>query len=69
LNKRFEETGTVAKLSKSGRPKTALTDENLQTVAEALVVSLRKSTRDASGKFQIAKSGVQRILRNIILKP
>jgi transposase len=67
LNKRIEETGTVDDLPRSGRPKTALTDENLQIVAEALVFSPHKLIREASVEFDITSSW-QRSLKKLKLK-
>ena len=42
LNKRFEQTGMVAELPRSGRPKTVTTEENLNIVAQCFVQSPKK---------------------------
>jgi hypothetical protein len=62
VNIRSEQTGSVSGLRTSGRPRTAVTDENLQTVAEALVASSVKSTRRAPSELGIAGTSLQRIL-------
>jgi hypothetical protein len=43
LNQRFQSHGSVLDLPRSGRPRTSLTEENLTTVAQALVQSPKKS--------------------------
>ncbi|XP_023211855.1 BEACH domain-containing protein lvsF-like isoform X1 [Centruroides sculpturatus] len=62
LNKRFEETGAVVDLPRSGRPRTAVTDDNVRKVAEAFLANPGKSIRKASAEFGIARSSYQRIL-------
>jgi hypothetical protein len=48
LNQRFQRHGSVHDLQKSGRPRTSLTEENLTTVAQALVQSPKKSIQKTS---------------------
>jgi hypothetical protein len=47
LNKRFEQTRSVADLPRSGRPKSVTMEENLNIVAQSFVQSSTKSTRKA----------------------
>jgi hypothetical protein len=54
LHKSFEQTWSVSDLSRSEQPRTAVTDENLQTIAEAFVASPVKSKRRASTELGIA---------------
>lgn len=69
LNKRFEITGSVADLPRSGRPKSVTTEENLETVAQSLVQSPTKSTRRASSELGISRTSVRRMLKTVGLKP
>ncbi|XP_067143011.1 uncharacterized protein [Centruroides vittatus] len=65
LNKRFEETGAVVDLPRSGRPRTAVTDDNVRRVAKALDASPGKSTRKALAEFGITRTSYQRILKKL----
>jgi transposase len=53
LNKRFEQTGSVADRPRSGRPKSVTTGENLNIVKQSFVQSPTKSTRNASSEHDI----------------
>ncbi|KAG8304064.1 hypothetical protein J6590_103137, partial [Homalodisca vitripennis] len=48
LNLRFEETGSVAELPLSGRPRSVTAEENLNVLAQCFVQSPTKSQRKAS---------------------
>jgi hypothetical protein len=47
LNTRFEDTSSVADLSRSGRPRSARSEENLQTAEQAFIHSPNKCIRRA----------------------
>lgn len=69
LNKRFEETGSVADLQRSGRPKSVTTEQNLTTVAQSFVQSPSKSTRRASSELGISRTSLRRMMKSVGLKP
>jgi hypothetical protein len=52
----------------SGRPRTSLIEENLTTVAQALVQSPKKSIRKTSVEFIIPPTSVCRIVKALKLK-
>jgi hypothetical protein len=54
LNKRFEQTGTVADLTRNGRPRSVMSEENLQIVVQALIWSHSKSVRRTSRELGIS---------------
>jgi transposase len=56
LNKRFEQTGSVADRPRSGRPKSVITEENINIVAQSFVQSTTKSTRKASSEHDILRT-------------
>jgi hypothetical protein len=65
FNTRFEETGSVADSPRSGRPRSARSEENLQTVAQAFVHSPNKSIRTASRELEITRSSLHLMLRTL----
>jgi hypothetical protein len=65
LHKRFEQTWSISDLQRSGQPRTAVTDENLQTIAEAFVTSPVKSKRRDSAELGIAWRSLQQILESL----
>jgi transposase len=68
-NTRFEETGSVADLPRSGRPRSARSKENLQTVVQAFVQSPSKSIRRASRELEISRSSLHLMLHTLQFKP
>jgi hypothetical protein len=68
LNQQFQRHGSVQDLSRSGRPRSSLTEENLTTVAQALVQSPKKSIRKTSAEFMIPPISVYRIVEALKLK-
>jgi hypothetical protein len=68
LNQRFQLHGSVHDLSRSGRPRTSLTEENLITVVQALVQSPKKSIRKTYTEFIIPPTSVYRIVKALKLK-
>ncbi len=62
LNNKFDETGTVADLPRTGRALSASTVENSDRVISAFVASPIKSVRRASLQLGISKSTVSRVL-------
>jgi hypothetical protein len=68
LNQRFQRHGSVHDLPRSGRPLTSLSEENLTTVAQALVRSPKKSIRKTSAEYIIPPTRVCRIMKALKLK-
>ena len=48
IRDKFDTTGSILNIHKTGRPKTVCTEENKELVAEAYDLSPKKSTRRAS---------------------
>jgi hypothetical protein len=65
LNKRSEQTGSVADLPRSGRPKSVTMEGNLNIVTQSFVQSPTKSTRKASSEHDILRTRNRREKRNI----
>uniref|UniRef100_A0A1B6GN10 DUF4817 domain-containing protein n=1 Tax=Cuerna arida TaxID=1464854 RepID=A0A1B6GN10_9HEMI len=68
LNARFEETGSVAELSRSGRPVSVTTEENLNVVAQCFVQSPTKSQRKAYKEYGLPRTSLQRMQKTLKLK-
>ena len=68
LNKKFEQTGSVVDLPRSGRPKSVTNKRNLQAVADAMGVNPKKSMRTVSKEIGISKSSMLRIIKELNLK-
>jgi hypothetical protein len=70
LNKKFEQTGSVNDLPRSGRPRSVRTLENMEIIAETFVKSPKKSARKASNELDISDRSLRRILHSDLkLKP
>ena len=69
IRNKFESTGSVVNLPKSGRPKTSMTEENEIRVALTFVNSPRKSTRRASMELSIPRTSLRRLMGKLRLKP
>jgi hypothetical protein len=67
-NQQSQRHGSVYDLQKSGRPRTSLTEENLTTVAQALVQSPKKSVRKTPAEFIIPPTSVYRTVKALKLK-
>lgn len=67
IRNKFESSGSVINLPKSGRPKTSMTEENEIRVALTFVNSPRKSTRCASMELSIPRTSLRRLM--LKLKP
>jgi len=61
LNKKFDETGSVADLTRSGRPKTSRTEETIALVQNAIRDDPTKSIRILSNELGLNKASVHRI--------
>jgi hypothetical protein len=59
----FQRHESVLDLPRSVRPRTLLTEENLTTVAQALVQSPKKSIRKTSAEFIIPPTSVYQIVK------
>ncbi|XP_076322201.1 uncharacterized protein LOC143231570 isoform X1 [Tachypleus tridentatus] len=69
IRDKFNATGSILNTAKTGRPKTACTENNKQRVADAFVQSPNKSTRRASMELNIPQTSIRRIITQIGLKP
>ena len=58
----FREQGSVCDLPKSGRPRTARSDENHQRVAESVAEDPSTSVRRRSSQIGVSQSSLQRML-------
>ena len=59
---RFREQGSVCDLPKSGRPRTARSDENRQRVAESVAEDPSTSVRRRSSQIGVSRSSLHRML-------
>lgn len=66
---KFEETGSVADATRSGRPKLATCDAMGDRIVAAINRSPQKSTRRLSSELDISQSSVMRLLHQRKLKP
>lgn len=66
---KFDETGSVERKKSSGRPKTVVTDDNRDVVRAAFEQTPSMSISRASRQLGIPASSVQRILKEIKMKP
>ena len=66
---RFEETGSVDELPRSGRPTIACSPENTRVVQAAFTESPTKSTRRASLELGISRTSIRRMLHSLGLHP
>lgn len=69
LSEKFDETGSVDDLPRSGRPKSVTKEENIQIVSENFRVTPQTSQRRASHELDISRSSLQRIMKDLKLKP
>lgn len=69
LVSKFEATGCVTDAKRTGAPTTIRTEENADLLAAAYTQSPKKSQRRASAELGISRTSVQRIMKEIGLKP
>jgi hypothetical protein len=69
VNRRFNETGSVADLPRSGRPRSSTGEENREKVEAKFTASPGTSIRKAAMQLGISRMGVQRILKEIGVRP
>lgn len=65
---KFEETGSVADMPKTGRPPSVNTEQNQLIINEVLTQQPRNSLRNLSKELDIAFASVQRIIKKLGLK-
>ena len=66
---KFESTGCVIDIQRSGRPRTSRNDDNQELLINRVSENPRTSTRRLSLELQLSRSSVQRLLRDSGLKP
>ena len=69
LVRKFDETGSVEDEPRSGRPRSVSTDENKERVRGAFEESPATSLRRASLDLNLSKSSLQRMMKELGLKP
>ncbi|CAF3817476.1 unnamed protein product [Rotaria sp. Silwood1] len=69
LVKMFEETGSVEDASRSGRPTTGKTEENIQLVSQTFLLNPHISQRCAALELNISRTSLQRLMKVLNLKP
>lgn len=67
--RRFDEHGTLNDLERSGRPKSATTEEKQFEIAQAFVENQHHTLRKASDEYDISHESVRKILKNINFHP
>ncbi len=67
--KKFDETGSVEDAPRSGRPTTVRTEDNSQLVSETFRLNPQSSQRRASRYFNISRTSLQRLMKDLNLKP
>ena len=63
LMRRFEEQGSVAELSRTGRPPSARTEENIERVRASTEEEPEISTRRRPEELSLHRTSLRRILR------
>ncbi len=69
LVRKFNETGSVEDKARSGRPRSVSTDENKERVRAAFEENPATSLRRASLDLNLTKSSLQRMMKELGLKP
>ena len=69
LAKKFDETGSVEDVPRSGRPTSINTEENMERVSESFLLSPITPQRSAVRDLHISRSSLQRIMKDLNLKP
>jgi hypothetical protein len=69
VNQRFEETGSVEDLQRSGRPVTTLTEDKLKEIEEMVTSHSNLSVRQGSAQAGISKTSYHVAMNILHLKP
>ena len=69
IRDKFNAEGSIVNKKKSGRPKTASSEDNEMQVALTFVNSPKKSTRRASLELSIPRTSLQRLMKKLLLRP
>jgi len=69
IRDKFDATGSVANASKSGRPRTSMSEENEMRVVMTFVNSPKKSTRRAAQELSLTRTSLRRLMSKLNLKP
>ncbi|CAF2078770.1 unnamed protein product [Rotaria magnacalcarata] len=69
LVKNFEETGSVEDASRSIRPTTVRTVENIQLVSQTILPNPYVSQRRAALELNISRASLRRLMKDLNLKP
>ena len=69
LVRKFDETGSLEDRPRSGRPRSISTDENKERVRSTFEENPATSTRRASLELNLSRSSLQRMMKELGLKP
>ncbi len=69
INRRFDDTGTVGDMPRSGRPRSAQSLENVRAILDTFERSPKKSSRRASLELGIDRMAILRILSTLGIGP
>jgi transposase len=69
LAKKFDETGSVEDVPRSGRSRSVSTDENMQLVSQTVLLNQQTSQRRAVRELDMSRSTLRRIMKDLNLKP
>ncbi len=69
LAEKFDESDSVEDVPRSGRPTTVRTEENAEVVSETFRRNPQPSQRRASRDLNISRSSLQRLMKDLNLKP
>jgi hypothetical protein len=69
VNKKFDETGTVEDLSRSGRPASVLSEEKLEEIEERIIQNPQLSIRQGAAEAGVSKSFYQVAMKMLNFKP
>jgi transposase len=69
LVRKFDETGSVQDAPRSGRPISVSTDDNRERVRAAFQENPETSTRRAALELNLSRSSLQRMMKELGLKP
>ena len=69
LVKKFEETGSVKDAPRSDRLTSVTAEENVQLVSQNFLLNPQTSQRYAARELEISRSTLQRIMKDLNLKP
>ena len=69
LNKKFDETGAVEDLPRSGPPSSVLSDEKLEEIEKLVIRSPRLSVRQGAAQVGLSKTTYHRAMESLNFKP